>query len=404
MLGLQSLEVAIGMIFIFILVSTICSTLREGLESWFKTRAAFLEYGIRQLLLGNEKDDHEDIHALVKSVYSHPLISSLFTGEYAPGKNRKRPPHLASGKNLPSYIPSKNFALVLMDIAARGKPTDAVSSDPCAPVISLESIRANIANIGNPKVQRAMLTAMDTAQGDLNTAQKNIEKWFDSAMDRVSGWYRRSTQWILFWIGLFVAVALNINTISLVDYLEKNDAARSVLVARAEQAAKDTSYINLPYERARASLDSLQLPIGWSQGWGAFHHPDPSGDIGVWNKLFAPILGWLVTALAVTLGAPFWFDLLNKIMVIRSTVKPHEKSPEEGSEDRQSRSQPQPAPAVIQALAVNTPLVPSTPAPPAITTGIPNIRDKDSAVDGCGTYSGTDTKDDELPPAEGGVV
>ena len=47
------------------------------------------------------------------------------------------------------------------------------------------------------------------------------------------------------------------------------------------------------------------------------------------------ICGWLVTAFAVMLGAPFWFDVLNKFMVIRSTVKPHEKSPEEASEDRQ---------------------------------------------------------------------
>jgi len=45
------------------------------------------------------------------------------------------------------------------------------------------------------------------------------------------------------------------------------------------------------------------------------------------------ILGWLVTALALSLGAPFWFDLLNKFIVVRSTVKPKEKSPEEQSKD-----------------------------------------------------------------------
>ena len=51
---------------------------------------------------------------------------------------------------------------------------------------------------------------------------------------------------------------------------------------------------------------------------------------------FAVVCGWLVTAFAVMLGAPFWFDVLNKFMIIRSTVKPHEKSAEAGSEDRQS--------------------------------------------------------------------
>jgi hypothetical protein len=46
------------------------------------------------------------------------------------------------------------------------------------------------------------------------------------------------------------------------------------------------------------------------------------------------LLGWAITAFAISLGAPFWFDLLNKFMVIRSTVKPFEKSQPEGSEDR----------------------------------------------------------------------
>jgi hypothetical protein len=45
-------------------------------------------------------------------------------------------------------------------------------------------------------------------------------------------------------------------------------------------------------------------------------------------------LGVFLTALAVSQGAPFWFDLLNKIIVIRSTIKPHEKSPDQPSKDR----------------------------------------------------------------------
>jgi hypothetical protein len=72
--------------------------------------------------------------------------------------------------------------------------------------------------------------------------------------------------------------------------------------------------------------------------------------------------GWLLTALAITLGAPFWFDLLNKIMVIRSTVKPHEKSPEESSEDRQRGPRTAAGPAPAPAPAAN-PAAPAAPAP-----------------------------------------
>jgi hypothetical protein len=45
------------------------------------------------------------------------------------------------------------------------------------------------------------------------------------------------------------------------------------------------------------------------------------------------LIGWSITALALSLGAPFWFDLLNKFIVVRATVKPKEKSPEEPSKD-----------------------------------------------------------------------
>src|SRR5688572_25336322 len=124
MFGSAMLEVAIGIIFIFILVSLICSAVREGIEAWLKTRAAYLEHGIREIL--NDKAGT----GLAKSFFEHPLIFSLFSENYKPGSNSKRPSILANGHSLPSYIPARNFAVALMDIAVRGPKTDDVSSNP----------------------------------------------------------------------------------------------------------------------------------------------------------------------------------------------------------------------------------------------------------------------------------
>ena len=115
MFGSAILDVAIGVMFVFVLVSLICSALREGLEGWLKTRATHLEEGIRHLL------HDEDAQALAKHVFEHPLIFGLFVGEYEPPKTSRWPVALTRGRNLPSYIPSRNFALALMDIAARGR-------------------------------------------------------------------------------------------------------------------------------------------------------------------------------------------------------------------------------------------------------------------------------------------
>jgi len=404
MLGSEILDVAIGVVFVFVIVSLICTAVREGLEGWLKTRATHLEQGIRHLL------HDRDAQGLARHVFEHPLIFGLFPGRYDPQvKSGSWPMALTRGRNLPSYVPSRNFALALMDIAARGPDTDEVNSDSATEVISLEAVRANVRNLGNPAVQRVLLMAIDTAQGDFERAVSNVEAWYDSGMDRVSGWYKRSTQWILFAIGLFVAVALNVNTVAIADYLYQQKAAREALVAEAQSAAGDPNYLDKKYEDVRVNLQKLQLPIGWSNSQLITNGAAGTSQPGGWQWLEV-LAGWLVTAFAATLGAPFWFDLLNKIMVIRSTVKPHEKSPEEGSEDRQIGKEQLPVPASTStankspSAPVTEPVLARTQASASATAPRPKTVGLPDAIDGCDVDILNFTADEDLPAAEGGVA
>jgi hypothetical protein len=364
MFNSEILEVAIGVVFVFVLVSTIAAAIREGIEAWLKTRASYLEYGIRELLQDREGK------GLCVELFEHPLIQSLFSGDYAPRPASKSPPK--QGGNLPSYIPSRNFAMAILDIAARGpKPLDE-SARP----LSLAELRAAIASKTDLRVRDALLVAIDDAGDDLERARRNIETWFDSTMDRVSGWYKRSTQWFIFWIALGIAITLNIDTLRIIDHLYSNDAQRSALLVAIEKTptAPET------YEQAQTALQSLKLPIGWNQ-------PQPTGT-GDW---LSRLCGWLVVAIAAMLGAPFWFDVLNKIMVIRSTVKPHEKSPEEGSEDRQLPR------AVVRTEQTS---FPSPTAPMTATAAMPGNNAADAH---CEIGDTNATPDEALPPADGGV-
>jgi hypothetical protein len=392
--GSDILEVAIGVVFVFLILSIVCSAIREGLEAILKTRAAYLEQGIRQLL-GDRGPT-----GLAGQLYAHPLISGLYSSDYtAPPSRSSLAWFFARGRNLPSYIPSRNFALAVMDLAARG-PVNADDEHRDSIPLDVDTLRRNAGNIQSPVVRRVLLTALDSAQGDLDNVRLTLQAWYDSSMDRVSGWYKRSTQWIIFGIGLFVAVAMNVDTIEITKFLYTNKAARSALVADAQVAAADSSYRHGSYAQARAKLtDESALPIGFEQiktPADVAHH----------------ILGWLVTALATTMGAPFWFDLLNKMMVIRSTVKPHEKSPEESSEDRQTSSgggddpkessskdfrQPPPPPLPSQPQQV-----PVAPMVYASSTGLPHPHDNDE--DACDVDMSSVTPDEDLPPARGGVA
>ena len=331
MFGSEILDVAIGLVLIFLMLSLIASAIREAVEGFVKSRAVELERGIRCLL-----DDPKG-QGMAKSLYEHPLVCSLYPGEYQVIEDRFR------GRTLPTYIPARNFAVALLDMATRGTNVgDVYAAQQTDPVISIPALRASAQRIPSPFVQRALLSAIDSAHGNVARVQTNLEAWYDSAMDRVSGHYKRRTQFWLFGIGLGMTLVLNVNTIAIADYLSHDETARAALVRRAEQIQTDPFYQRLVADTAtinRAAaravyedLQSLKLPIGWER-----QLPPPLSSTGgekAWFRL-KQVIGLLITAFAVMLGAPFWFDLLNKFMVIRSTVKPTEKSPNEASEDRQ---------------------------------------------------------------------
>jgi hypothetical protein len=420
MFGSKILDVAIGLIFVYIIVSVLCTAVREGLEAFLKTRAAYLEHGIRLLLQDPSGSK------IVKNVFDHPLVDGLFMGSYKPRSEAGAANRPMTGGNLPSYIPSKSFAMALLDVAARG-PADGSAARYGTP-ISLEVIRRNVArNIpNNSRIQRVVLHAVDAAQGDLDKAQKAIEEWYDSAMDRVSGAYKRTTHFIVLVIGLLIAVGMNVDSVAIVDKLYKSDAIRDAVVSAASNTAdrynKDTNpdrnaaaakalgkdgkanpaNDNPAYEQAKTALDDLHLPVGWDK---ATLSCSPPASFNEWLKIFLfPWVGWILTALAASLGAPFWFDVLNKVMVIRSTVKPHEKSPEESSEDRQK-------PAGSGTTVVVSPGGGMPPAAPgggggAAAPGGGGTPPDDDA-DGCdvlqtGALNLTD--DSQLPAPQGGVA
>lgn len=382
MLGSTILDVAIGIVFVFLLASLIASAVREGLEAWLKTRASHLEAGLREIL----KDPNGS--GLVKHFYEHPLIFSLYSGKYvANPKLGRGVTSLTRGGNLPSYIPSRNFAVALLDMAARGPQTDsaAVATGP----VTFERVRSNIGSIENPAVQRAILVALDNAQGDLAKAQANLEAWYNSAMDRVSGWYRRSTQGILLGLGLLLAVTLNISTIRIGDTLIRDRTTRDLVVASAQKAQAST----LDYASANQTLAGLHLPIGWPNGVRQELRENGPSDL----------LGWMLTAFAVSIGAPFWFDMLNRLIVIRSTVKPHQKSPEEASTDNETSTPPT---DVLPASAKPSATLPTDVAlsPPGALTIALVAPQSATDEDGCDVDTTVDvTPDEMLPAAMGGI-
>lgn len=348
MFGSVVLDVAIGLSLLFLFVSLICSAIREAIEALLNMRAADLERGMRELL-----DDPTGTGA-TQALYDHPLVFSLYTGTYEPGRLRPRRSLLAgrglcmpirARASLPAYIPAAGFACAFLDLTLRGPIGDAPSGpDAGVRVMSIESLKATARDMPDNRIRRALLSALDNADGDLDRVRRNIEAWFDACMDRVSGWYKRRTQIILFAIGLVTAGVMNIDAFSVGRALFQDKALRDGAVAQAtELLTRDAAHpIALQAQEGflalQHDLDLIQFPTGWEpppqhlqRGIGTV---GPDDDPGVASQsgydviaridpmaVIQMLIGWAVTGFAVMLGAPFWFDMLNRFVVVRSTIK-----------------------------------------------------------------------------------
>jgi hypothetical protein len=329
----DALEVAIGLTFVFLLVSLVMTVVLEYVESLLKTRGANLLDGIEELL--GDPQAAGSGRAAAAAVYTHPLIQGLYRGSFAGA---------AAEKRLPSYVPSRNFALALVDQVLAGQVNAAATNASLPAGAPLgDRLRLAAERLQNEHLRRAVMQAAARGGDDLERVREHFERWYDSAMDRVSGRYKRRAQHWLFWFGIAGALLLNVNTLTIAESLSKNATLRRAVVAQAERQT-DVSPTAADAGRSLREIDRLGLPVGWSRGSiDALLIPmrDEAGAITPGRGtggLVQIVFGYLLTALAVSLGAPFWFDVLNRLMVIRSTVKPHEKSPEEGSQDRHAES------------------------------------------------------------------
>lgn len=294
--GSTVLDTAIGLILVYLLLSLICTTINEWIAGIFKTRAKFLEQGITRLLAGQKLPGPAGADPtidLLKSFYAHPLVSSMV--EIHDMSQPEKDTH-------PSYLDPRGFASVLMDLVTPNHPG----------TITFADLELGIKELPPGRVRTALLALVQNADGDLDRAQRNIEAWYNAAMDRVNGWYKRHMQWVTVVVAISLALATNADTLKISSRLWSDPAYRELSVERAKALAAQPGDQNKPIGQQDTGF--LENVLGWqSQG--------PIAGTGIFEK----ILGLLLTIIAISLGAPFWFDVLNKIVNLRSAGR----SPEE---------------------------------------------------------------------------
>ncbi len=298
--GSTVLDTAIGLVLVYLLLSLVCTTINEWISGIFTTRAKFLEQGIKRLLAGQQlpplKEGAPTLD-LLKSFYAHPLVDSMV--EVHDLTQPEKDTH-------PSYLDPRGFASVLMDLVTPKQPG----------TITFADLESGIKDLPAGRVKTALLALVQNANGDLDRAQRNIEAWYNAAMDRVNGWYKRHMQWVTVLVAVSLALATNADTLKISSRLWSDPAYRalSVEVAKKDAGARPAG-ANQPISQQDTAF--LENVLGWQNQVPI----TAMGGVGIFEK----ILGLLLTIVAISLGAPFWFDMLNKIVNLRSAGR----SPEE---------------------------------------------------------------------------
>lgn len=390
------LEILVGMVFVYVLLSLITSSITELIANIFALRARNLQDRLRQVL--NEVDEEVGGSLIERAARTirdaRARVRRFFRGEVVPKTPANLAEHLYDhpvitslmrvGNKRLSYIPSRDFATALFGIIrdpeqyavqpqTLAELQEAVESLPNERVRTLLQSLIGVArepdqppNPGAPVTpdtlhERAMQEFKKSVD-DLRRTRLAVEAWYDEAMNRLSGLYRRRIQLVTFFAGIVVCWALNADSIMIFNSLSTDTTLRETIVTSANQIVRRSID-----EAEQAALQSATLPetaapdpLSGSPGAPPIYDPLQQGQTGgmpddLEDKISTravenlraelealQILGWstnesdprewpdrpldwvgkfvgiMITVLGVSLGAPFWFDLLNKLVDVRS--------------------------------------------------------------------------------------
>ncbi len=333
MIASPILDIMISMVFVYFLFSMLASSFREIWASYFKSRGEVLRASIKRVL----DDPHNKFFGDL--FYTQPSIDSLSE------PNSKRP----------SYIESRNFAQSLIEMIVNEGRKVNYTQDKSSGKMKMEVTEADgslvekfqegIKKMNESDFKNLLQTFTqdidfkNTITSNNEKLSTNIEQWFNGYMDRVSGWYKRDVKISLFWKSLLIALLFNVNFFVILKTFYFNNYLREIVVSQATTTVKQNQS-TMPSDTAKAKIDKLYdvgLPTGWNmKEMRGFEKNLKYGfkfDFAFFKEIHSQIMtsggyiyalfGWLISAVIMSFGAPFWFDVLKKLVNMRqSGIKP----------------------------------------------------------------------------------
>ncbi len=344
MTGIVVLDIVIGLVFIYALYSLLITTIMEFIALVFQLRAKNLKRALRRML------DDGSIKVFYDNFVDSPLIKNLSSNRFS---------WFFNINTFPSYISPKTFSKTLTYLLFKtksGGEQDTASktlTDKISSQLSSDELK-------DKETAKYISFLLLEANGNMEEFIKSLEEWFDSTMERCVGWYKKNLAFLTLGVAFILSMLFNIDTLQFIDQLSKDGKAREQYVELAGKLLSNeeltspapvfdstlekrllddtalfkrlgsdsvtfvntiTDSVNQQFAYVQkvliSRMDTLYATSQKVQDVLSFKREKrPHWFFNSWLNL----LGCLITALALSLGAPFWFDLLNKFMKLRSSL------------------------------------------------------------------------------------
>jgi hypothetical protein len=336
------IDVVIAVVLTFALTAMAASAVVESIGNLTKKRAKFLLRGLRNMLDADGtkptpkagvvsgpqserklykaalRPTGKDITALqvpaetvpgglTAMIFDHPMLRSMMQPKQSPQATRSR---------IPPYVPAEAFARALVDTLVPGDGAPNVLTDARTAIGKLPD---------SMPAKQALLALVDQAKGDLEAFMTSLEKWYDDQMDRVSGWYKRwAKRWIIV-IAAVICIGANVDGYAIARTLYADPVLRTAAVSEVQQGQACDAPGQKPEDQISCARDLVNTQVVmWPKGCpgslSACVAEPGHGDPGVTDWLLK-LLGLALTVGAAAVGAPFWFEILNRLVNLRNTGK-----------------------------------------------------------------------------------
>jgi len=312
---LKSIDILLGLTVVMLIASMAVTVLTQFINGLANMRGKHLRRGLSDLLQLIDPGLRRSIaEHIAHSILTHPLISN-------------------GGNRLGDTIHREEFSKLLMDLAAGEDPEshkhplseharqvllDIIKKNGIPdPASILDNVQAHALKLELEKPELASNVRQNIAlikEANSRLLGK-INGWFDQTIDRVSDRFSGSTRVITFCCSIFVVVAIQLDTIDVINRLAMDDNIRNALVTQAfaiESKSEAGEQLHIDFDSVKSELHTLEeLGVinvfgnkqSWYQHW---HEVNPFGII--------------LSVFLLSMGAPFWYSALKNLLKLRSSL------------------------------------------------------------------------------------